>query len=196
VTRIGRTATSARAASRPGAATIAASSIAAGSSWIAAVRAPARAAALHQQPIADDEPHLHEAQDDDEHERQDERELHGRRAAIGRALARVRRQAAFASPITVSMMLSKNAGSLPDERAQAMRTTAIAAAARITRAYSAVVCPSSRRSDVSHGPRAIAGSTSLHLLSADGPDGGEQHGNHREEEEGGQDQEHERERAS
>jgi hypothetical protein len=39
------------------------------------------------------------------------------------------------------MMLSKNAGSFPDERAHTIKTTAIAAAARITSAYSAVVCP-------------------------------------------------------
>ena len=43
------------------------------------------------------------------------------------------------------MILSKNAGSLPDERAHAIKTTAIAAAARITRAYSAVVWPRSAR---------------------------------------------------
>src|SRR4029077_10767549 len=54
------------------------------------------------------------------------------------------RYAASAFPMTVSMMWSKNAGSLPDERAHAIRTTAMAAAARITSAYSAVVCPSSR----------------------------------------------------
>jgi len=36
-------------------------------------------------------------------------------------------------------MLSKNAGSFPDERAHAINTTATAAAARITSAYSAVV---------------------------------------------------------
>ncbi len=41
------------------------------------------------------------------------------------------------------MMESKNAGNLPDDRAHAINTTATAAAARITSAYSAVVCPAS-----------------------------------------------------
>ena len=41
------------------------------------------------------------------------------------------------------MMWSKNAGSFPDDRAHAIRTIAMAAAARITRAYSAVVWPRS-----------------------------------------------------
>src|SRR5919198_4124432 len=45
------------------------------------------------------------------------------------------------------MILSKKAGNFPDDRAHVISTMATAAAARITNAYSAVVCPSSRRQD-------------------------------------------------
>jgi hypothetical protein len=48
-------------------------------------------------------------------------------------------------PTMRSMIWSKNAGSFPDDRAHVMRTTAIAAAARMTSAYSAVVWPFSER---------------------------------------------------
>src|SRR5947207_8499000 len=99
------------------------------------------------------------------------------------------------------MMLSKKAGSFPDERAHAIRTTAIAAAARITRAYSAVVCPSSRRNAEPRSgattARRIAptsayteANNALHLLSADRSNGAQQHGHHREEEEGRKNEEH------
>src|SRR6266542_1582708 len=43
------------------------------------------------------------------------------------------------------MFLCKNEGSSPDDPTHATSTMATAAAARITSAYSAVVCPSSRR---------------------------------------------------
>src|SRR2546426_12165136 len=45
------------------------------------------------------------------------------------------------------MTLSKNSGSFPDDWAHAIRTRATAAAARMTRAYSAVVWPPSRLSE-------------------------------------------------
>src|SRR5688572_2564174 len=87
------------------------------------------------------------------------------------------------------MMLSKNAGSFPDDRAHAISTTAMAAAARITRAYSAVVCPTC--SDSRTRARTYQDRNTAPLLSIDRPHGGQQDGNHREEEEGGEDQEHE-----
>src|SRR3990172_5198798 len=99
------------------------------------------------------------------------------------------------------MMLSKNAGSLPDERAHAISTTATAAAARITSAYSAVVCPASvrarvrartHRSATSERARTYQNSSiPVHPLSADRLDGGHEHRDHREEEERGEDEEHE-----
>ena len=60
------------------------------------------------------------------------------------------------------MILSKNAGSLPEDFAHAIRTTAIATAARITSAYSAVVCPAScRRNDYN---RTYSQTSNIHLL--------------------------------
>src|SRR6188472_2720201 len=95
------------------------------------------------------------------------------------------------------MSESKNAGSLPDARTHAISTTATAAAAKITSAYSAVVCPAS--SESSPAARTCSARTyqdnsiPVHLLSRDRSHGGEEDGNHREEEERGEDQEHERE---
>src|SRR3972149_4733282 len=90
------------------------------------------------------------------------------------------------------MMLSKNAGSLPDERAQAMSTTATAAAARMTSAYSAVVCPTSRDRRTRRRTYQDS-STGSPPSSADGLQRGHEHRDHGEEEEGGEDEEHERE---
>src|SRR5688500_12515149 len=87
------------------------------------------------------------------------------------------------------MMLSKNAGSFPEDRAHAISTTATAAAARITRAYSAVVCPTC--SDSRTRARTYQDRNTAPLLSTDRPHGGQQDGDHREEEESGEDEEHE-----
>src|SRR5919197_1237020 len=99
------------------------------------------------------------------------------------------------------MIESKNAGSLPEARAHAISTTATAAAARITSAYSAVVCPAS---SASRRPMRMwrartyqDNSIPVHLLSGDvsgdRTDGGEEDGDHREQEERGEDEEHQRE---
>src|SRR5262245_32966431 len=92
------------------------------------------------------------------------------------------------------MIESKNAGNLPEARAQAIRTTATAAAARITSAYSAVVCPASSAS-LRPARTCMArtyqdNSIPVHLLSGDRTHGGEEDGNHRGEEERGEDEEH------
>ena len=95
---------------------------------------------LDQQPVAGEQAHLHERQAHHEQERQHEREL-DRPCQLPAARCAVRPPSAL--PVTLSMMSSKNAGSLPTSFAQAISTTATAAAARITSAYSAVVWPSS-----------------------------------------------------
>src|SRR5919204_6651236 len=102
------------------------------------------------------------------------------------------------------MMLSKNAGSLPDDRAHVIRTTATAAAARITSAYSAVVWPACAFSSCRRTRRRTYHARNiLHLLPcgsaaepdrlalADGAEGRDQDRHDREEEEGGEDEEHE-----
>src|SRR3954451_5142500 len=89
------------------------------------------------------------------------------------------------------MMLSKNDGSLPDDRAHAISTTATAAAARITSAYSAVVCPISSRRRICARTNQRSPMAPPLEPSADLRHGGEQDRRHREEEERGEDQEHE-----
>src|SRR5207249_4701065 len=93
------------------------------------------------------------------------------------------------------MTLSKNEGSLPDDLAHAINTTATATAARITSAYSAVVCPSSRRSEIGRAKsvrsRMYNHNSTITTSSSERPDGRHQYGNHREEEERGEDHEHE-----
>src|SRR4029453_4425352 len=95
------------------------------------------------------------------------------------------------------MMASKNAGNLPEDRAQEINTTATAAAARITSAYSAIVCPASSdsrwRARTQRARTYQDKSIPVHPLSGDRTDGGQQDWDHRQEEERGEDEEHERE---
>src|SRR5215218_7775295 len=88
------------------------------------------------------------------------------------------------------MMFSKNDGSLPDDRAHAISTTATAAAARITSAYSAVVCPISSRSRICARTNQRSPMAPPLEPSADLRHGGDQDRHHREEEERGEDEEH------
>src|SRR5439155_26437307 len=99
---------------------------------------------LHQQPDLDDR------QRHDEDQGEDEGELDSRRASLplprlACTLASVHRGAQKLL-VKSSMTLSKKAGSLPLDWAQAISTRAAAAAARMTSAYSAVVCPLSSHS--------------------------------------------------
>ena len=78
--------------------------------------------------VAGEHANLHEREHQQEQDRQQERELHHRRAllAVGPGEPPPRAAAYSALPATWSMMSSKRAGSLPDERAHAMSTTATA----------------------------------------------------------------------
>jgi hypothetical protein len=95
------------------------------------------------------------------------------------------------------MMESKNAGSLPDDRAHAINTTATAAAREdhervLGRRLPRLLGDPATRPHVA-GADVPGQEHPVHLLSGDRSDGGQQDRDHRQEEEGGEDEEHERE---
>ncbi len=196
------------ASTRAGAAARAAALAAAGSSATAAARAPARAAASTNNRSLANSPTCTSARAPDQDERQHERELDRRGTPLRRSVRTSRRLRGVGIADHRIDHLVEERGELPDDFAHAISTIATAAAARITRAYSAVVCPSSRRLHGGERPPAsvdrrerIEPRTKHKVCIANMVTSSQpmerkvvsKHRHHREEEEGGEDEEHERE---
>ena len=105
---------------------------------------PSARGRLDQQPIPHQQADLDQGQRDHEQQRQHERELDRRGYSF------VTRLGGIHVPHHVVDNLVEELAQLARRMRHAIRTTAIAAA-RIRRAYSAVVCPSSRRRSPSRG---------------------------------------------